>query len=51
MSVLMNIVDLEAERQRMCKQRAKIVLWKHPVTTIHYFTRELFIEAKKLALG
>lgn len=43
--------ELEKEREAMSKKRAKIVLWKDPVTTLHYFIRELFIEAKKLALG
>ena len=42
---------LEQLRGQQCKERAKIVLWKKPVTTIHYFIRELFIEAKKLTLG
>lgn len=35
----------------MRKLRAKIVLWKHPLTTVHYFIREIFIETKKLAFG
>ena len=42
---------LERLREEQKEQRAKIVLWKSPVTTLHYFIRELFIEAKKLALG
>jgi hypothetical protein len=44
-------VAIEREREAMLKRRAKIVLWKHPLITLHYFTRELLIETKKLALG
>lgn len=48
-----NFVDLDIEkfREDQSRRRAKIVLWKRPVTTIHYFIRELFVEAKKLAIG
>lgn len=43
--------DVEKWREELRKKRAKMVLWKQPVTTMHYFIRELFIESKKLALG
>lgn len=43
--------DMEKRREELCKLRAKIVLWKQPLTTLHYFIRELFIETKKLAFG
>lgn len=49
--VLVTDSSLERLREDSSNQRAKIVLWKKPVTTIHYFIRELLIEAKKLAVG
>ncbi len=42
---------LEKVREELSKQRSKIVLWKRPITTTHYFIRELFIETRKLAVG
>ena len=42
---------IEQLRTRQVKERCKIVLWKQPITTLHYFARELVHEAKKLTIG
>ena len=43
--------EIEKLRTQQCKQRAKIVLWRKPITTLHYFSRELLYELQKLAIG
>lgn len=43
--------EIEKLRAQQCKHRAKIVLWRKPITTLHYFSRELLYELQKLAIG
>ena len=43
--------EVEKLRAAQRKDRSKIVLWRRPLTTIHYFTREVLYEAQKLAVG
>ena len=43
--------ELERLRAVQRKKRSKIVLWRHPLTTVHYFFMELLYEAHKLASG
>merc|ERR1719361_2879393 len=33
----------QASREKLKEEREQIVLWKHPLTTLNYSTRELFI--------
>ncbi|XP_064391584.1 vacuole membrane protein 1-like [Halichondria panicea] len=42
---------LEKLRQSQRKDRSKLVLWRRPLTTLHYFTRELLYETSKLVSG
>lgn len=42
---------IEQLRANQLEVRSKIVLWKRPITTVHYFVRELLFEAKKLTVG
>lgn len=43
--------EVEELRTRLRKQRNKLVLWRRPVTTLHYFVRELMFEAHRLTVG
>lgn len=40
--------EIEKLRAEQRRERSKIVLWRRPVTTIHYFSMELLYEAHKL---
>jgi len=43
--------EIEKLRAKQRKERGKIVLWRKPITTLHYFSRELLYELQKLAVG
>ena len=46
-------VDTESKveklRAEQRKRRSKIVLWRSPLTTVHYFIRELLYELHRMA--
>jgi hypothetical protein len=42
---------VERLRAEQRKRRSKIVLWRSPLTTFHYFFRELLYEFHRLATG
>ena len=43
--------ELDELRTHLRKQRSKLVLWRRPLTTLHYFLRELLFETHRLAVG
>ncbi len=50
-SVLYADPEVDKLRQLKRKDRSHIVLWRRPLTTLHYFTRELLYETSKLVNG
>ena len=43
--------EVEALRAGRKKERLKLVLWRRPVPTVHYFLWELLYEAQRLTYG
>lgn len=43
--------EMEAFRAKLKRERSKLVLWRHPITTLHYFMWELLYEMHRLAIG
>ena len=43
--------EVEELRVSQKKDRSRLVLWRRPVQTVHYFLRELFYEAQRLTYG
>ena len=40
--------EIEKLRAEQRRERSKIVLWRRPITTVHYFSLELLYETHKL---
>lgn len=47
----LNNPEIVRLRERQRKERSKLVLWRRPFTTLHYFVRESFYELHKLTTG
>jgi hypothetical protein len=43
--------EAEALRVKLKKERSKLVLWRRPIQTLHYFLWELLYEFQRVAFG
>ena len=44
-------VEFDDLRAKKKKERASIVIWRRPITTLIYFIRELLLEIQRLLYG
>ncbi len=44
-------VDVRMSREFLQRERSKIVLWRQPIKTVHFFAAELLYEVSKVVRG